>query len=125
MKNWRIFLLFVITLLAPKMYAGAITIYRQVPFSLHINENNSIIVNYDFTGKTGIYCTSNDHESLMDFVYKGHRKSAHLPIKLQSDHVPDEAGEALADVNGQFSILISQHKTWGDREVKCYYSHDK
>jgi len=86
----------------------AATIYRHVPFDITINTGDTLTVNYDFSEKSGIRCTSDSRALKVDFAYKGRAKNARLPVTLQAAHIPVEADEELANAAGQFSISTLQ-----------------
>ena len=102
--------LFLLTLMISTLFthASAAKIYRRIPFDVYMNQTDNVVVNYDFTEKRGIHCTASYSKLSIDFIYKGHQKSAFLPVTLQSDHVPEMAEEELADVNGQFVISTTK-----------------
>src|SRR3990167_6962188 len=89
--------------------AHAATIYHQVPFNLSMSNEDTLIINYDYTAKTGVRCYGSDHTFWIDFTYKGYQKSARLPVTLQS-RVPNKQQEELADTTGQFNILMDKEK---------------
>lgn len=102
----RFFIFALLSTLLTSTYAG--TFYRHIPFELAINDTDKVIVDYNFTGHYGIRCTADaDTEFSIHFVYKGHLKSAALPIILQNATVPDKSTLELADVAGQFNVSSS------------------
>lgn len=100
--------------------AHAADIYKPIPFKLNMSKEDSVNVNYDFSEKKSIICTTNNKHVRIDFTYKGRKKFANLPIILQSDHVPSKKNEALADLSGRFvlSLSASQNKSY---LVTCDY----
>jgi hypothetical protein len=102
--------------------AHAATVYRHIPVDVSLDLADSLVVNYDYTEKRGIRCASNYNKFWIDFVYKGHQKSARLPLILQSDHVPENDDEELADTSGQFIISTNKNQTRDKRvNVRCDY----
>jgi hypothetical protein len=89
----------------------AATFYRHLPFNLTISSQDNVVVDYDFSENNGITCTTPKPVEIT-FQYKGNRKTARLPVHLISDHVPNRAGEELADVSGQFDLtpVINQRE---------------
>lgn len=96
-------LLLLTTFCATLVPAYATTYYRHIPLSLTLKPGDKLIVNYDYSGESGIRCIANK-EAEINFVFRGHPKSAYLPITLQNAHIPKNNREALADIEGQFSI---------------------
>lgn len=118
------FFIFMTIFFLSNVYAEKI--YKHVPFHVLINQADILIVNYDFSEKDGIRCSSNNNKILANFSYKGHRKSAHLPLILQSSHVPQTKNEELADIKGQFSLLVNKKQNKiKDDEVTCNYAEVK
>jgi hypothetical protein len=124
MKVMKCLSFFVVALLLTS--AHATLFYRHVPFNLSISYDDKIVVDYNFSEKKGIRCTSNSSSiQLKDIAYKGHQnKVAALPVTLQSDHIPDpdKKDEMLADVMGKFSLettgYLPHHKQY---DVSCFY----
>lgn len=99
-------------------------IYKHIPFDhIALTQHDQLIINYDFTQKKNVHCEAKNGKAMMVFYYKGHQKTADLPITLESDHIPlpDNTNEALADVSGQF--IISTHPSQNKKEVAihCQY----
>lgn len=125
MKFMRYFSFAILCILLLLAQAKAATFYRHVPFKTYIEANDLIVVDYDFSEKKGIYCSSHRSKFSTNFVYKGHRKTAFLPIHLESDHVPDKPGEELADINGQFTIAMENKKISSKQyEISCTYGDE-
>ncbi|TAK73079.1 MAG: hypothetical protein EPO11_09120 [Gammaproteobacteria bacterium] len=97
--------------------AKANELYRPIPFTLVANPGDRLIIDYDFSGKSGIRCTAADNKTKIEFTYKGHPKSASLPITLQSSHIPTKVDEALADYRGQFTLMLDAKSS----RVSCDY----
>lgn len=100
---------------------AAAPLYRHVPFSVTLNQNDSIVVDYNYTAKMGVYCTDNHHDTAVLFTYKGFKKTAILPAVLQNAHIPPRAGEELADISGQFTMQNDQTLA---TTVTCHYVSD-
>ncbi|MBA3661776.1 MAG: hypothetical protein H0W64_08620 [Gammaproteobacteria bacterium] len=111
-------LLVFIIFTAPVTYAAQY--YRHIPFTLRIQSHDIVHVDYNFSEKTGIYCQANRGPIQIKFDYKGRDKSAFLPVRLQSDHIPDEKYEELADYEGQFR-LETKGRNNTSYEIKCSY----
>lgn len=102
--------------------AHATIYYRHIPFTMEINDQDKIVVDYDFTLQKAIRCTSSHDHFKIDFTYKGHEKTAFLPVILESDHVPkaNEINDELADVSNQFTLMYT--KSSKDKlDVHCDY----
>jgi len=130
MKLLKMFTLFfvVTSLLFTNAYAAKF--YRRIPvepFTLSLKPGDTLVVNYNFAEKNGVYCTSHSNKIRMDYVYKGHQKFTYLPVFLQSHHVPKEGqGEELADASGQFNLSISQNELKDKQyEISCGYADDE
>ena len=119
LKSIPLYLFFIIMSLSG--IAQADKIYRHIPFTLALTASDSLIVDYDFTEKNGIRCTSPDTHFSIDFTYKGHKKSAHLPVILQSAHIPQIVHEQLADVSGQFTLVLKNSLDEKQQVVNCNY----
>lgn len=79
-----------------------------------------LYVDYDFTSKLGIYCESTQEPAFIHFNYKGMNKKRELPITLESDHVPNNARETLADSEGQFKITSNASNN--NYQIHCDYA---
>lgn len=103
--------------------AFATIYYRHIPLTVSLKSGDKLIVNYDFAGKAGIRCIASSPNTWVHFIFKGHAKTARLPITLQNAHIPHGNREALADIEGQFSVStqepfdISKHYI-----VNCNYT---
>ena len=118
--KYYLFVIFIFSFLTAQVYAALL--YRHVPFTVVLNQGDKLVVDYDFSKEKGIHCMANQEGVLISFTYKGYQKTSALPVILQSDHIPDKADEELADVQGQFTILIksaeiSRHAD----EINCSY----
>ncbi|VVC77300.1 hypothetical protein AQUSIP_26270 [Aquicella siphonis] len=114
------FILFIAVLLSTNTQAAVF--YRHIPFTISLNDADTVIVNYDFKDKSGINCTSSQSSSRIDFYYKGYFKSLRLPLSLVNDHVPEKKHEALADRQGQFSISPDKSGMAEEQHViRCDY----
>ena len=98
--------------------AHAAKFYRHIPFSLAMKPGDSLVVNYDFSKKNGIRCTSDNSNFEINFVYKGRQKSSNLPVLLQNAHVPEKKHEELADNEGQYSLQTIENR---ESVVSCNY----
>lgn len=102
--------------------SNATQYYRHVPFTLSLTKEDKVTVNYDYSTHSGIHCTSDYTKFFVNFTYKGHAKTAQLPVTLESDHVPVKSNEELANVSGQFTIVIdttvNNHRP---HELSCDY----
>ncbi|MBX3709183.1 MAG: hypothetical protein KIT56_10360 [Gammaproteobacteria bacterium] len=123
MKFLSIMITATITFLTTNTYAT--TYYRHIPFTLSMNNQDILIVNYDFTEKPGIRCASNQANTRIEFNYKGHEKSSLLPAILIS-HLPEKKYEELTDSSGQLIIYLEKltipHHSY---EVSCNYFEKK
>lgn len=119
MKSIKFFFLCIIALTMTNTYADKI--YRHVPLNVTLAPGDVLVVDYDFAGKKGIQCTSNSKPNWVEFSYKGFKKSAPLPVILQSARVPEQNKEELADVSGQFNILASNKAGVKSSMVSCDY----
>ncbi len=101
--------------------AKAAEVYKHIPFTLTLKPGDVLTVDYDFSGKNGIRCTT-DGKARIDFLYKGHQKSAYLPVTLQSSHVPLKEDEVLADYSGQFSLVLGADEAENKQyNISCIY----
>jgi hypothetical protein len=117
---YRLFLFCVFNMLAlNNIYAEQL--YKQVPFTVSLAATDTLTVQYDFSAKNGVQCTSHPDKVWIDFMYKGRHKGAMLPVILQSAHVPQKDIEELADVNGQITIVAQDEVKSGENVVKCEY----
>lgn len=111
------------TILFSNAYAAEI--YKRIPFTTAMNADDTLVVNYDFSNKNGLLCTADHNKVLIHFVFRGHEKSAHLPVILESAHVPDnqpdKIPEELADSKGQFTASIDGNKQYQQYEITCNY----
>lgn len=121
----RYFFIFFFSLTCIISTSYAATFYRHVPFTASMRANDVLIMDYDFSGKSGIYCKTS-HPALVrvSFSYKGHQKSASLPVILQSNHVPDKTREELTDTQGQFTLSIAKNSP-SKVDVSCSYLGDE
>lgn len=121
------YFLFIITFLfnCTLSNAYASKLYRHVPVSTVMTKTDTIVIEYDLSGKSGIYCTANTNLIRANFTYKGNQKSAYFPIVLQNYHVPDKAHEELADEEGQFTLTIPAKTANKVYDVKCNYLSDE
>lgn len=106
--------------------AYAAQFYKHIPhnsaLTATLSAGDRLIVDYDISEKNSISCTSTQHLFVMDFTYKGHQKSAALPVVLESSHVPEKDHEALADVSGQFSVYMDKNAdSKSEYDVSCRY----
>lgn len=87
---------------------NAKSIYKHtLPFFLTLKENDTIIMNYDFSAKNGLKCVSTDDQVIIYYTYKGHEKCSTLPVTLQNN-LPQHPEQALADMVGTFIIKLSK-----------------
>ncbi len=116
----RVLLFFLFAVLTVSAHAAMI--YRHAPFTVALTEDDSLIVNYDFAEKVGMQCRASSNKVWADFTYKGHQKSARLPLILESAHVPDAYAEELADASGQVRVFINDGRGNGrSHEINCGY----
>jgi len=102
--------------------AQADPIYKRIPFTATLTNGNTLYVSYDFTEKKAIQCSANPPLVRIDFIYKGHEKSAMLPVILQTHHIPNKKEEVLADVSGQFTLSLHSQSTQVQKAIiHCSY----
>lgn len=94
--------------------------YRHIPFEIELKKGDALVIDYDFSNKLGIQCTSNNPLTTITFTYKGHEKTSYLPVILESSHVPFKPNEELTDVTGQL-ILQNPQAEIKTYQVKCQY----
>lgn len=98
----------------------AAQIYRHLlPFSSTLNSGDTLVVDYDFSGKTGIFCSANNKIQI-HFSYKGNEKVAILPRVLQNT-MPTKKYQELADISGQFTLTAPKSPNTQFYTVKCGY----
>jgi len=97
----------------------AATFYRHLPFHIAMKPDDTLIVEYDMTTHTGLSCIAHDSGLRAKFSYKGHKKSAALPVVLKMQ-VPAHPHEELADLKGHLTIFVDKnhHDT---HTVTCQY----
>lgn len=121
MKNFTsLFTFILLASLGTAAYANVF--YRHVPFNLPMTANDTVMVDYDFAGHFGIRCSTNTNTAHINFVYKGHQKSATLPVTLQNAQVPNHSAEELADISGQFKIsMLNEVASSQEFNLSCDY----
>lgn len=119
----KFLLLCAITCIPISLFAQTVAIYKPkpVPFTYKAANNEILVVDYDFSGKSGIKCNAERHQFKIEFLYKGRKKSAALPVTLVN-HVPDKKGQELMDMTGQFKILAANEiKNASAQTISCIY----
>lgn len=119
MQFIRIFSLFFILILP--LVSSAETIYKhRLPFMVTLKEQDTLQVTYDFTQKKGIRCIAN-HPIKATFEYRGRQKvTTLLPLILQSDHIPANKYEHLADVEGRLLLSVEKPSAMNKTlEIAC------
>ncbi len=96
------------TLLASTTFAHQL--YRHVPFSAEISNQDNITIDYSLANSAGITCISNSRDAIIHYTYRGVKKQAKLPVILQSRVAPNKPREILADSEGQFRLRSDDHK---------------
>ncbi len=122
MQFIRIFSLFFILILP--LVSSAETIYKhRLPFLVTLNEQDTLQVTYDFTQKKGIRCIANHPGIKGIFEYRGRQKVTTLqPIILQSDHIPANKYEHLADVEGRLLLSVEKPSAMNKTlEIACNF----
>lgn len=112
--------LFITIAVIPTSYAALY--YRHVPFTLALSHTDTVIVDYDLSDASGLRCTSNQKAFALGYNHKGYFKSAHLPVSLVSNRIPEKKQEKLADQAGQFTINLEKPGADDQRfQVQCDY----
>ncbi len=116
-KPKQLFIGLILILLLSNSHAT--TFYRHLPFNLTVSSDDHVVVDYDFSESNGITCMA-DKPVEITFIYKGNKKIARLPVHLISDHVPNRAGEELADVSGQLGLSPANSQDGEQTELTCH-----